>query len=106
MTFILRAVLILLLFSFVVYVLKTLARVAFNVRKTLRDVRSLRDQMNDQMGAGQAAGRASGRSSARVSAEMVKCIRCGAFVSATEALRVSGKGKPEFYCSRECMRAG
>jgi hypothetical protein len=90
-TFIIRAVLILLLFCFVVYVIKSIARLSHRLRGAVKDVQSLRDQI-------------SGRPKA--SAEMVRCAACGAFVSSRDAVTVSSRNAARSFCSKECARAG
>jgi hypothetical protein len=89
-SFILKLVAILLIFSFVVYVLKMIARLSHRLRGAVRDVQSIRDQM-------------SGRPVA--SAEMVRCAACGAFVSSRDAVTISSRNRARFYCSRDCARA-
>ncbi len=96
MSFIFRAILILIIFSFVVYVMKAIARLSLNVRKTVRDVRSLREQVN--------TGPRATRPKA-VSAEMVRCAACGAFVASRDAMTISSKGRSTVFCSPECMQA-
>ncbi len=98
MSFIFRAVLILIIFSFVVYVLKAIARLSFNVRKTVRDVRSLRDEISTVPGGQRAKSKA-------VSAEMVRCASCGAFVVARDAMTVTSRGRAAHFCSKECLEA-
>jgi len=88
--FILRAVAILIIFAFVVYVFKAIARLSHHVRATVRDVNKLRDQ---------AAGRAP------VNAEMVRCANCGAFVSSRDALTISARNASQAFCSKECLQA-
>jgi hypothetical protein len=89
LSFILKFVLVLLIFSFVVYVLKAIARLSFSLRGALREVRQMREQL-------------SGR---EASAEMVRCAACGAFVAARDALRLSSRGRAETFCSHECIQA-
>ena len=86
----LKIVFILLIFGFVVYVLKAIARLSFHLRGALKDVRTLRDQMG-------------GRPVA--SADMVRCARCGAFVSTRDAVTISSPNRAQVFCSQECMRA-
>jgi hypothetical protein len=92
-----KLILYTLLFAFVVYVFKMIARLSHRVRATITDVNKLREVMQS------VAGGVGGRPQA-VSAEMVKCETCGAFVAAKEALAVSQKQRKQFFCSRECMR--
>jgi MoxR-like ATPase len=86
--FILRFVLILLVFAFVVYVLKAIARLSHHLRGTIRDVREIREKM-----------------SPAVSANMVRCLSCGAFVSPRDAVTVSYRNNSQTFCSSECARA-
>lgn len=90
MTFLFKLVLFTLLFCFVVYVLKMIARLSHKVRATVTDVTKLRALFE-------------GRPQA--SAEMLRCQSCGAFVSAKEAVTVSLRQQRQSYCSRECMQA-
>ncbi|MGH9839232.1 MAG: hypothetical protein ACREEM_10655 [Blastocatellia bacterium] len=90
MNFLFRAVLILLAFAFVVYVLKAIARLSFNLRGAIKDLRRVREQM-------------AGRPAAN--AEMVRCASCGAFVSSRDALTVSSRNRSLAFCSQSCMRA-
>jgi hypothetical protein len=86
--FIFRFVLILLVFAFVVYVLKAIARLSHHLRGTIRDVREIREKM-----------------SPAVSANMVRCLSCGAFVSARDAVTVTSRNRSQTFCSSECARA-
>jgi len=86
--FIFRFVLILLVFAFVVYVLKAIARLSHHLRGTIRDVKEIREKM-----------------SPAVSANMVRCLSCGAFVSARDAVTVSSRNRSQTFCSSECARA-
>lgn len=88
MGFIFRFVLILLVFAFVVYVLKAIARLSHHLRGTIRDVKEIREKM-----------------SPAVSANMVRCLSCGAFVSARDAVTVSSRNSSQTFCSSECARA-
>ena len=88
MGFIFRFVLILLVFAFVVYVLKAIARLSHHLRGTIRDVREIREKM-----------------SPAVSANMVRCLSCGAFVSARDAVTISSRNRSQTFCSSECARA-
>ena len=90
MPILIRWVLILLLFAFVVYVFKAIARLVFNLRATARDILKIRDQMSGKPISG---------------TEMIRCASCGAFVHALEAITIS-KGKSRIsFCSRECLQA-
>ena len=88
MTFVFRLVLVLVVFSFVVYVFKAIARLSHHVRGTAKEIRNIRDRLqpNDQ-----------------VSAEMVRCQSCGAFVSSSDAVRLRLGGKLLSYCSELCL---
>jgi hypothetical protein len=89
-SFMFRLILFVLIFSFIVYVLKMITRLGHNLRATITDVRKLRELFE-------------GRSP--VNAEMVRCQTCGAFVSPKEALTVSAKQTRQTYCSRQCLEA-
>jgi hypothetical protein len=86
--FIIRFVLILLVFAFVVYVLKAIARLSHHLRRTIRDVNEIRE-----------------KAPPAVSANMVRCISCGAFVSARDAVTFSSRNSSKSFCSSECARA-
>jgi hypothetical protein len=86
--FIFRFVLILLVFAFVVYVLKAIARLSHHLRGTIRDVKEIRERVSPS-----------------VSANMVRCISCGAFVSARDAVTISSRNRSQTFCSSECARA-
>ena len=88
MGFIFRFVLILFVFAFVVYVLKAIARLSHHLRGTIRDVKEIREKM-----------------SPAVSANMVRCLSCGAFVSARDAVTVTSRNRSQTFCSSECARA-
>ena len=88
MGFIFRFVLILLAFAFVVYVLKAIARLSHHLRGTIRDVKEIREKV-----------------SPTVSANMVRCLSCGAFVSARDAVTISSRNRSQTFCSSECARA-
>ncbi len=88
MGFIFRAVLILLAFGFVVYVLKAILRLGANLKATVKEVKTMRDQLGGKM---------------TPSADMVRCASCGAFVSARDALTVSSRNRAQVFCSHECL---
>jgi hypothetical protein len=88
LTFLFKLVIYTLIFCFVVYVLKMIARLSRNLRATLTDVGRLREVLE---------GRAS------VSAEMLRCQTCGSFVAAKEAVTLSVKKNKQHFCSQECM---
>ncbi|HEV2669446.1 MAG TPA: hypothetical protein VG324_31305 [Blastocatellia bacterium] len=88
MNFIFRCVLILLVFAFIVYVLKAIARLSHHLRGTIRDVKEIREKV-----------------SPGVSANMVRCLSCGAFVSARDAVTFSFRNSSQTFCSSECARA-
>lgn len=89
MSFILRAVFILLAFAFVVYVIKSIARLSYRLRGTIKEFQNLREEV-------------SGRPVA--SAEMVRCAACGAFVMSRDAVTVTAGKTARTFCSTECMR--
>lgn len=89
MSFILRAVIILFVFAFVVYVLKALARLSFKLRGAIKDVNKMREQVR-------------GRPVA--SAEMVRCAACGSFVSSRDAVTISAGNRARVFCSQQCIR--
>ncbi len=90
MSFIFRIVLILFVFAFVVYVLKMIARLSFNVRNTAKELNKMREQVTRRQGK---------------STEMLRCIACGAFVSAQDAVKVSSGGRAQIFCSHECLHS-
>ncbi|HZF37748.1 MAG TPA: hypothetical protein VE715_02900 [Blastocatellia bacterium] len=90
MGFIFKFVLILLVFAFVVYVLKAIARLSHHLRGTIRDVKEIREKVSAR---------------AAVSADMVRCFSCGAFVSARDAVTLSSRNSSQIFCSSECARA-
>ncbi|MBS1788697.1 MAG: hypothetical protein JST85_13300 [Acidobacteria bacterium] len=90
MGFIIRCVLVLLVFSFVIYVLKAIVRLSAHLRMTVKDVKTMREQLS---------GRQTG------SAEMVRCLSCGAFVASRDALTVSSRNSSQVFCSHECLAA-
>ncbi len=98
MGFLFKLIFYTLVFAFVVYVFKMIARLAFKVRATVTDVNKLKEAMR---AAGQAVG---GQGRPTVSAEMVRCKECGSFVAAKEAVVVSVSQRKETFCSRECMQ--
>jgi hypothetical protein len=87
---IIRCLIILLAFAFIVYVLKAIARLSHRLRGTINDVKDIREKV-------------SGRPVA--SAEMVRCLTCGAFVSSRDAVTVSSRNRSRAFCSDECARA-
>lgn len=90
MGFIFKFVLILLVFAFVVYVLKAIARLSHRLRSTIRDVKEIRERVSGRAG---------------VSADMVRCSSCGSFVSARDAVTLSFRGNSQKFCSSECARS-
>lgn len=90
MGYIFRFVLILLVFAFIVYVLKAIARLSHHLRGTIGDVKDIREKMSG---------------SPTVSADMVRCLSCGAFVSSRDAVKISSRNKSHVFCSGECARA-
>ncbi len=90
MSFILRFVLILLIFAFIVYVMKMIARLSHRLRGTMREVKEIREQVGGRSGA---------------SANMVRCSKCGSFVSTRDAVTITARNKLQSFCSTECARA-
>jgi hypothetical protein len=88
--FIFKFVLILLLFAFVVYVLKAIARLSHRLRSTIKDVKEIREKVSGRAG---------------ISADMVRCSSCGAFVSARDAVTLSYRNSSQNFCSSECARS-
>jgi hypothetical protein len=91
LNFIIRCVLILLAFAFIVYVFKSIARLSHRLRGTIKDFKNLREEV-------------SGRA-AVASTEMVRCAACGAFVMSRDAVSVSSRKSARTFCSPECMRS-
>ena len=89
-----KLILYTLVFAFVVYVFKMIARLASRVRATVTDVNKLRETMQSVASGGRPT----------VSAEMVRCQACGSFVAAKEAVVVAVRQKKDTFCSHECMR--
>jgi hypothetical protein len=94
-SFILKAVLILFIFAFVVYVLKALARVKHDLRRAKQEARGSRGQEGRQTHLADHA-----RSTA-----MLRCAACGAFVAAREAVTLSAGGRSQAFCSHACVQA-
>ena len=92
MGFIIKLVVVLFIFSFIVYVLKAIMRLSFYLRGTIKDVQKIRDQVG---GGGRPV----------ASAEMVKCAACGSFVAAQDAVTVSARNRAQHFCSQTCVRA-
>lgn len=90
MTIIFRLVLVLLIFSFIVYALKMIARLSHNLRGTIDDVRNLREQVSGKK---------------VPAADLVRCGTCGAFVSTRDAVTISSRNRQQVFCSHECIRA-
>jgi hypothetical protein len=86
--FIFRWVLILILFAFVVYIFKAIARFIFNLRGVARG--KIREQMRGRPISG---------------AEMIRCTGCGAFVHSLEAVTISKGKNRRSFCSRECLQS-
>ncbi|MEP7271718.1 MAG: hypothetical protein ABI882_09440 [Acidobacteriota bacterium] len=89
MSFIIRIVLILIVFSFVIYVLKAITRLSVRLRGTARDVNQIRERM---------------RQPENVSAEMVRCQSCGAFVAVDDSIQLKMGKKSLSYCSEACLK--
>lgn len=88
MIFLLRIVVILFIFSFVVYVLKMIARLRFTVRNTAKEVSKMRQQVEMRQGK---------------STEMLRCVACGAFVAVQDAVTIVAGGRDQTFCSHECL---
>jgi formylmethanofuran dehydrogenase subunit E len=88
--FIFKSVLILIVFAFVIYVLKAITRLSHHLRVTIRDVKDIREKVSNR---------------ATASAEMVRCFSCGAFVSAREAVSFTPPANSRMFCSSECARS-
>ncbi len=89
MTFIFRAIVILFIFAFVVYVLKMISRLTANVRKTAKELNKMRDQAPTRQ---------------PKSTEMIRCAACGAFVAPRDAVQVTSGGRGQMFCSYECLQ--
>ncbi len=89
MTFILKAVVILFIFAFVVYVLKMISRLSLHVRKTAKELTKMRDQTAPRQ---------------PNSTEMIRCAACGAFVAPRDAVKVTASGRGQLFCSYECLQ--
>jgi hypothetical protein len=89
-TFILKAVAILFIFAFVVYVLKMISRLTANVRKTAKELNKMREQAPARQ---------------PKSTEMIRCAACGAFVVPRDAVQVTTGGRGQIFCSYECVQA-
>ena len=88
MGFIFKFVIILIVFSFIVYVMKAITRLSVHLRRTAKDVKTLREKIGGQP-----------------AADMVRCLACGAFVSSRDALTISGRGRAQSFCSSDCLTA-
>ena len=89
MTLIRNAVVILLIFAFVVYVLKMISRLSLLVRKTAKELGKMRDQSTTRQ---------------PKSTEMIRCAACGAFVAPRDAVQVTSGGRGQMFCSYECLQ--
>lgn len=89
MSFIIKLVIVLLIFSFIVYVFKAIARFSFHLRRVKSEIKQVRDQV-------------SGRQ--EVSAEMVRCARCGTFVATRDAVQLRIRDRSATFCSEICMQ--
>jgi hypothetical protein len=98
-SFLFKAVLVLLAFGFIVYVLKMISRLRVGVTRTFRDVRTLRDEINTAVNSGARAASKVG------STEMVRCAACGSFVASADAVTISSRDKAVFFCSRQCLQS-
>ena len=91
MGFILKFVVILFIFAFVVYVLKAAVRLSHNLRSATKELLQMRD--------------APGQRGPIGSTQMVRCAACGSFVAARDALNLSKQGRSVSFCSTECIQA-
>lgn len=89
MTFILKTVVILFIFAFVVYVMKAIARLSSNVRKTAKELNKMRDPSAPRRAA---------------STDMIRCAACGAFVASRDVVQLSSGGRKQQFCSYECLQ--
>lgn len=89
---ILRFVVILFIFAFIVYVMKAITRLSFNVRNTAKELRKIREQAT---GVGQASAK---------NTQMLRCVACGAFVTANDAVQIVSAGRSQTFCSHECLQ--
>ena len=89
MTFILRAVVIVFIFAFVVYVMKAISRLSSNLRSTAKELNKMRDQAPTHQ---------------PKSTEMIRCAACGAFVAPRDAVQVTSSGRGQMFCSYECLQ--
>lgn len=87
---IIRCLIILFVFAFIVFVLKAIARLSHRLRGTIKDMKDIREKV-------------SGRPAA--SADMIRCLSCGAFVSSRDAVTISSRNRSQMFCSGECARA-
>ena len=88
MSFLVKLALLLVIFSFIVYVLKAISRFSYHLRRVKSDLKQVREQM-------------SGKES--VSAEMVRCVTCGTFVSSRDAIQLRIRDRSQVYCSEICL---
>lgn len=89
MTFILKAIVIVFIFAFVVYVLKMIARLSSNVRNTAKELNKMRAQAAPRQ---------------PKNTEMLRCAACGAFVTPRDAVQVTSGGRAQTFCSHECLQ--
>jgi hypothetical protein len=93
-SFILKGVLILFIFAFVVYVLKAIARLKQDLHRAKQEARRSRADGDGQ----------TGLANKSRSTSMLRCAACGAFVAAREAVTLSTGGRSQAFCSHECLR--
>jgi len=94
MSLIFRLVILLIVFSFVVYVFKAIRRLTLHLKGTMKDLRGIRERIDDR--AWQAG---------EVSAEMVRCLHCSAFVSSRDAISLRASGRMSYFCSEQCLKS-
>jgi hypothetical protein len=87
---VLRCLAVLFLFAGIVFVLKSIARLRHLLFGTMRDVRTLRQiVVPDATSNGP---------------QMVRCLTCGAFVSASEAITLRSGKTAQPFCSHDCLQ--
>ena len=88
--FIFKFVLALFIFAFIVYVLKAIARLIHHLRRTINDLKELREKASER---------------SRPTEDMIRCLSCGAFVSSRDAVTISSRNRSQVFCSNACARA-
>lgn len=88
---ILRIIIILIVFSLVIFLLRRMARLSLQVHGTLKEVREIKNKL--------------GQKPSPTGTDMVRCLACGSFVSAHEAVTLFAQGRSQSFCSHECIKA-